>query len=1461
MGAQIRTMAGQAIADIGLSCQIPTDGWQFKADDLATDLAPYAGQQVQLVFFGLTDSYFPSTFHLSDVRLSAIPAGTTTAPPTAAGYSSHLQVRAHPARHTGSSAAFHAMDAMTMTNSVSNGDFEGSTLTPWTAVGSNVGLTTSKANGGTKSYRLCGVTNSCVSSMLKQQTTTAVPMHAVAQATLTFWYQIDTVGSPSPATANCIRPEIGSTYSTTICGDTGGAWKQAVVDVTSLITPGSTPAITLQSYLLGGGSGAPSAYIDDVALNITSFALTTDGAYTPPTGAKSLIENGSFASQAAAYPWQSSSATAGAGQYFGYLYGGRYGAQLCGTSSCNGQFTQSFVVPKDYSQLTLTYAMGVQTQETAGTCTDPLTIQFRTTSGAMAYGASAYCSADAVSGWVTQTIDVSSGLAAYKGQQVQLVVSASGNDSIPTTYNLTGMALYATGSTTPPLWTGGTSTTSGAPGWWTFQSIDLGKLIGLQVNTANGNLVTNVAGPSLPGVNGFDESLPLVYNSGSRGTHTDLGYGWGFDTGRDAGLDLSVPNQVTYHDGTGYQATFVKSGGVYSTPAGMDDQLTQSGSTYTLTDNTSGEVDAFDANGYLISQADRQGNRLEYSYNFDGTPSYMRNTEAQVTPFTTGSTGVSQITDPASRTWSYGYDGASTDNLTTVQIPGVTGSVGFQYDSNHNLTQITDPRGNVTTIAYIGSGSSSQVASITRITSNGSYTWTFTYNTGSTQVKDPNNHTTTYAYDGSSRVTSVTDATSKTTQYTWTADNHQATVALPSGATTTYTYDTKNNLTRVALPTGAHDDYTYTNVTYPYLPATATDMQGHTTTYTYIAPGLVQVKQDAAGKTTTFSYNSDGTLSRVTNPNSGFFSFSYNSLGLRSQVTYPAPLGAVTCLYTASDQCSQQTDGKNQTTSFGYTAWNEVSSEAPPGLNPLTYSYDGAGNLTSMTDPNGTTGYQYNQLNQEVLDTLPKGQTISYSWDGAGNLLSKTTSNGTANYTYTGRDELSTASVPGAAQLLTSFTYDQDGNHTLTTYPNGIKENMTYDTAGHLTRIWATNSGGTTLNSYAYTYTNASGQATDLRQTMLTATGASTSYSYDVLNRLKSAMNGTTGYTYNYDSDGNLTGAYGPSSGIMTAAYNTADQATNINGIAISYDANGNATTATTGDTLAYNSLDQTTADTSGGNTTAALSYAGDDETDIETSGATGYQSDLTGVDQVSLTINGTPTTIAVQSTPAGKAYGEVVQGSAYYFLFDGNGSVVAVTDGSSQSVDNTYSYDPYGNIASSTGTAPNPFGFADSITDDASGLDKMGARFYDPLMGRFTQTDPAFHPCSETGQGTGNLYGYADDDPVNNTDPTGLKSQVNWGSPWGGGKGSAKGKHRTSSHKKSLGIACAKGAAIDGVSMAIGGAIGGAVVGAVGGAFIGGPPGGVVGAGIGVVTGFWGGLVGGAVSGCVRGVMSAGMH
>ncbi len=106
-------------------------------------------------------------------------------------------------------------------------------------------------------------------------------------------------------------------------------------------------------------------------------------------------------------------------------------------------------------------------------------------------------------------------------------------------------------------------------------------------------------------------------------------------------------------------------------------------------------------------------------------------------------------------------------------------------------------------------------------------------------------------------------------------------------------------------------------------------------------------------------------------------------------------------------------------------------------------------------------------------------------------------------------------------------------------------------------------------------------------------------------------------------------------------------------------------------------------------------------------------------------------------------------EGEAHCFVTDAIGSVVAVIDEDGDRL-NAYSYSPRSvpRTAHTTEELDQPHRFAGEY-QDATGLYHLSARYYDPRIGRFTQPDPS-------GQEK-NPYLYAEGDPVNRIDPTGL--------------------------------------------------------------------------------------------------------
>ena len=319
----------------------------------------------------------------------------------------------------------------------------------------------------------------------------------------------------------------------------------------------------------------------------------------------------------------------------------------------------------------------------------------------------------------------------------------------------------------------------------------------------------------------------------------------------------------------------------------------------------------------------------------------------------------------------------------------------------------------------------------------------------------------------------------------------------------------------------------------------------------------------------------------------------------------------------------------------------------------------------------------------------------------------------------------------------------------------------------------------------------------------MTAPSGTTTYSYDGENRLIGA---NPGGSYRYDAAGNLTGING-----TTLSYNAANELTSAGSTTYGFDANGNETGNSAGLSLGYNDANQTTSIDG-----TSQSYLGQGQTQRVSSGSTTYQDNLTsdgpsagtgpGVPSgplpdasisplglpipVNLTQPGTDfpplagpfgasASISSMTTSAGTtAFTRLPDGtlidervpsggstSPYYYLTDGNGSVLALTD-SSGAVQDSYSYDAFGNVTSSSGSVPNPFRFDGGVWDAASGLLKFGTRYYDPSVGRWTQEDPLAGSMQDPQ--SLDRYGFVGGDPVNFVDLSGSGLCANLGASFG---------------------------------------------------------------------------------------------
>ena len=110
--------------------------------------------------------------------------------------------------------------------------------------------------------------------------------------------------------------------------------------------------------------------------------------------------------------------------------------------------------------------------------------------------------------------------------------------------------------------------------------------------------------------------------------------------------------------------------------------------------------------------------------------------------------------------------------------------------------------------------------------------------------------------------------------------------------------------------------------------------------------------------------------------------------------------------------------------------------------------------------------------------------------------------------------------------------------------------------------------------------------------------------------------------------------------------------------------------------------------------------------------------------------------------------------GNTYYYHSDHLGSSNVLTDTSGAQIGHT-EFTPYGSTFKQTGSYDPKHKFTGKELDSSTGLYFYGARYYDPELGRFITADPTIqHPYDPQDF---NRYAYCRNNPLNYIDPTGL--------------------------------------------------------------------------------------------------------
>ncbi|TPI72107.1 RHS repeat-associated core domain-containing protein, partial [Mesorhizobium sp. B2-8-9] len=585
---------------------------------------------------------------------------------------------------------------------------------------------------------------------------------------------------------------------------------------------------------------------------------------------------------------------------------------------------------------------------------------------------------------------------------------------------------------------------------------------------------------------------------------------------------------------------------------------------------------------------------------------------------------------------------------------------------------------------------------------------------------------------------------------------------------TTNSYDWADRLVATVNPDASQRTYlhylaTATGTFNPWLfGVVLTDELGHQTeTVTSTRGDTTAVVRDVVGMALTEYRNYDvlGRLIGVTDPGGSTWSYSYDMLGNRLSATDP-DLGTWAYVYDAANRLVSQTDARGTVTNLSYDQMDRLT------LKTATASGGSAVTLTQNTYDQASAG-SYN-IGQLTTSTNPAA-TQSYKYDGFGKVARQDATIGTLTHTIiTSRDasgqpiatqylpvqlDFGTAAAPlqytagnklaSASGFITSTLYEADGQTKEINYANGVKTAFTYSpTRRWVTRV-TTSRGATILLDDQYARDNL-GRITGT--TGLTASD-SWAYGYDNASRLTSSDNlgnNTLDETFVYAANDNLTsrsrvvGTY-----IYPAATAPRPHApTSVGAKTLAYDANGNLTSDGSR-TLTWDEANRLKTVSLASNT-VNLTYGPDG---ARAKKASSFATTL--YPDASVEID--------PAIPGSEIYTRYphpdikVVGATKYFLHrDHLASVRMVTD-SSGAIAEATSYATYGErLNSGFQTQKSYIG---ERFDPETGLLYLNARYMDPVLGRFISPDD-WDPTKD-GVGT-NRYAYAQNDPVNKSDPNG---------------------------------------------------------------------------------------------------------
>lgn len=621
---------------------------------------------------------------------------------------------------------------------------------------------------------------------------------------------------------------------------------------------------------------------------------------------------------------------------------------------------------------------------------------------------------------------------------------------------------------------------------------------------------------------------------------------------------------------------------------------------------------------------------------------------------------------------------------------------------------------------------------------------------------------------------------------------------------TDYSYATAQRATSTAY----YGDHTETTPPVDYKTVTWADVRGQTTSlqeyttatahqdtaYTYDLLGRMTAMSDSAGNAWSTSYNWAGQVTSSTDPDKGTTQTYYDSAG-RLDHTVDARGITISSKYDTLSRTIERWQGA-VTTGTKLASWSYDPTGAKGQLGSSTRWVGGSAYVTATTGfddryrPTATavtipaaqgslagtytTSYGYDAADHVVTVGLPAAGGLSaetlttgYTSLGLPDTLTSNLGSGTTYVSATGFDataDLTGLNLKSDASITRSFSYDvafnrlasigmvtgantaspvtvqddqyaYDLDNTITSITDAVAgqaQCFQYDSLDRLTQAWTTTAsacqasptqsdvGGTQPYWQTYSYDGATGNRTGL-VAHATAGDTTTSYTYPsaggtrphaVSGSSTTGPSGSSSASYSYDATGNTTGRPGPTGVSQT----------------LTWDAEGHLAAVGSSSSYLYTADGSRLVSVESGVTTVYLGH-----TELTLSGST---------------VGGTRHYVHVGQSVATRT------GTGLSWLGTDHHATAAVTVDDVTVAVTRRRLDPFGSPRGAGSIVwPDLKGFVGG-DQDPTGLTHLGAREYDPGLGRFVSVDPVLD-LSDPQQWNG--YAYADSNPTTGSDPSGL--------------------------------------------------------------------------------------------------------